>query len=132
MRDGTEIHVLGRFVPSQFVKEVIEAEVRPLLPPCCRCERIGVRVPHANAVISPDANRAWHQDGGGAEGTTHHMIVWATEDPTDLRTSEGQEFRGEPFDLVWFDNTKAFHKQPLGTNEHTRWFLAVRCSGAMF
>lgn len=132
MVDGAEVRVLGRFVPSEYVKEVIEAEIRQRLPVCCRCETIGVRVPHPNAVVSPDANRAWHQDGGGSEGTTKHMIVWASEQPTELKTSDGIEVRGAPFDLVWFDNTKAFHRQPTGTNEQTRWFVAVRCSGAIF
>jgi hypothetical protein len=130
--NSDEIRSLGRFVPSLLQSEVIETELRAYLPPCCQCERIGVRVPHEKAVVSPDANRAWHQDGGGAEGTTKHMVVWASELPTELRTSDGQEVRGEPFELIWFDNTKAFHRQPVATNEQTRWFLAVRCSGAMF
>lgn len=120
--------MLGRFVPSEFVKETIEREVKAHLAPCCACERVGVRVPHAQAVISPDDNRAWHQDGMPA----YHMVVWASEMPTEIQQSDGTLFTGEPFDLVWFDNTKAFHRQPAGTDETRRWFLAVRCSGAIF
>lgn len=127
-----DIRILGRFVPSQFTKETIEAEIRPLLPTCCQCERIGVRVPDVNAPQPPQANLEWHQDGGGAEGTTHHMVVWASEMPTELKSSTGERFYQEPFDLVWYDNTKAWHRQPTGTNEQTRWFCAIRCSGAIF
>lgn len=120
--------MLGRFVPSEFVKETIEREVKAHLDPCCACERVGVRVPHAQAVVSPEDNRAWHQDGMPA----YHMVVWASEMPTEIRTSDGDIYVGEPFDLVWFDNTKAFHRQPSGTDETRRWFLAVRCNGTIF
>lgn len=120
------------FHPSRLQSEVIEAELRPLLPECCRCERIGVRIPHDRAPEPHPDNLEWHQDGGGAAGTTKHMIVWATEDTTELKTSAGEYFRGQPYELVWYDNTKAFHRQPRGTNEQRRWWLAVRCSGAIF
>lgn len=123
-----EVVVLGRFVPSTLQSEVIEAEMRPLLPPCCQRERISVRppgtVPHPNSL-------AWHQDGGGAEGTTHHMVVWASEQPTEIRTSTGVVIPTQPCDLVWFDNTLAWHRQPGGTDESRRWFAAIRCSGAL-
>lgn len=125
-----EVKFLGRFVPSAFHKETIEAEVRPLLPPCCRCDTVGVRVPPSPPPPAP--NLEWHQDGGGVAGTTRHIVLWASEDPTYIKTSDGVELRGEPFDLVWIDNDKAFHRQPSDTNEQTRWFLAVRCSGAFF
>lgn len=110
---------------------MIEAELRPLLPPCCQRERISVRVPDARAEAPHYDNLQWHQDGGGAEGTTQHMVVWASEMPTELKTSDGARFQQQPFDLVWYDNTRAFHRQPVGTNEGTRWFVAVRCSGAL-
>lgn len=126
----TEIRVLGRFVPSGLQSEVIEAELRPLLPPCCQRERISVRVPDARAEAPHYDNLQWHQDGGGAAGTTQHMVVWASERPTELRMSTGELFHVEPFDLVWYDNTRAFHRQPACTNEASRWFVSVRCSGA--
>lgn len=124
-----EVQVLGPFRPSLLQSEVIEAEIRPLLPPCCQRERIGVRIPQG---ISPHPNNLeWHQDGGGAEGTTKHIVLWASERPTELKTSDGALVSIEPYTLVWIDNTKAFHRQPRGTDESSRWFLAVRCSGAL-
>lgn len=124
----SDIVRLGPFVPSRLQSEIIEAELRPLLPPCCARERISVRVPMGLAP-HPD-NLQWHQDGGGAEGTTRHMVVWASEQPTEIRTAAGEtvSFPGE---LVWFDNTRVSHRQPAGTDETQRWFAAVRCSGAM-
>jgi hypothetical protein len=126
-----EYRVLGRFVPSRLQSEVIEAEIRPLLPPCCARERIGVRTPHERAPEPPENNLNWHQDGGGLDGTTRHIVVWATEDPTHIKTSAGEEFTAEPYEFVWVDNDHAYHKQPRGTNEQRRWFFAVRCSGAL-
>jgi hypothetical protein len=128
---NAEIRVLGRFVPSRLQSEVIEAEIRPLLPPCCARERIGVRTPHDQAPQPPPANLEWHQDGGGLEGTTRHIVVWASEQPTELQASTGEYFTGQPYDLVWVDNDHAFHRQPRDTDETRRWFLAVRCSGAL-
>ncbi len=131
MNDLQEIRIIGRFVPSRLQSEVIDAEIRPLLPPCCQRERISVRVPDARAEAPHDDNLQWHQDGGGAAGTTQHMIVWASEMPTHIKSSDGAVFTSQPFDLVWYDNTRAFHRQPVGTNEATRWFVSIRCSGAM-
>jgi hypothetical protein len=125
-----EIEVLGRFIPSEFTQEVIQAEMRPLLPRCCRCERISVRIPQGIAP-HPD-NLEWHQDGGGDAGTTKHMVIWASETPTEIRDSAGAVFQSQPFELVWFNNCKAHHRQPAGTNESSRWFAAVRCSGEIF
>lgn len=121
--------MLGRFQPSALQSEVIEAEVRPLLPPCCQRERISVRVPQG-ITPHPD-NLEWHQDGGGPDGTTRHMVVWASEAPTELRASDGERATIAAGDLVWFDNTKAWHRQPRGTDETRRWFVAVRCSGVL-
>jgi hypothetical protein len=126
----SEVRVLGRFTPSLLNPDVIQAELRPLLPPCCARERISVRIPHPLAPDPHPDNLEWHQDGGGLAGTTHHMVVWASETPTELRTSEGELFTAQPGELVWYDNTKAYHRQPRGTNEASRWFVAVRCSGA--
>ena len=128
---SAEIRVLGRFVPSRLQSEVIEAEIKPYLPQCCARERIGVRTPHAQAPQPPAANLEWHQDGGGLAGTTRHIVVWASEQPTELKTSTGELFTGQPFELIWVDNDQAFHRQPKGTNEQQRWFLSVRCSGAL-
>ena len=110
---------------------MIEAELKPYLPPCCARERIGVRTPHDQAPQPPAANLEFHQDGGGLEGTTRHIVVWASEQPTEIRTSTGDLFTPEPYELVWVDNDRACHRQPRGTDETRRWFLAVRCSGAL-
>lgn len=126
-----EIRRLGRFVPSLLQSEVIEAEIRPFLPPCCQRERISVRIPTLQAAAPHPNNLEWHQDGGGADGTTQHMVIWASEQPTELKTSAGELFAIEPGELVWFDNTKAWHRQPRGTDETRRWFVAIRCSGAL-
>jgi hypothetical protein len=126
----TEVRVIGRFVPSQWQPETIQAEIKAHLPECCARERVSVRIPHEAAPDPAPANLEWHQDGGGPEGTTHHMVVWASEQPTELKTSDGELFTGEPLELVWFDNCRAWHKQPRGTNERRRWFVAIRCSGA--
>lgn len=125
--------MLGTFSPSQWTQETIEREFRalPFIPPCCRRERIGVRVPHEHAPDPHPDNLQWHQDGGGAEGTTHHMIVWANEQPTELRDSLGEIFETPLGSVVWYDNTKVFHRQPTGTDERHRWFVAIRCSGAL-
>lgn len=127
---SSEIRVIGRFVPSQWQPETIQAEIKAHLPACCARERVSVRIPHEAAAAPPPANLEWHQDGGGPEGTTKHMVVWASEHPTELKTSAGDVFTGQPLDLVWFDNCRAWHKQPHGTNEQRRWFVAIRCSGA--
>lgn len=128
-----EIVILGAFTPSEWTPDTIEREFRslPCLPPCCRRERIGVRVPHTLAPDPHPDNLQWHQDGGGSEGTTHHMVVWASEQPTELRASTGELFDTPLGAVVWYDNTKAFHRQPTGTDEKRRWFVAVRCSGAL-
>lgn len=128
-----EIRVLGRFVPTEYQSDAIEIGFRALtfLAPCCRRERMSVRIPHPAAPEPHPDNLQWHQDGGGSEGTTHHMVVWASEQPTELKTSDGVLFTAEPFDVVWYDNTKAFHRQPTGTDETRRWFMAIRCSGAL-
>jgi hypothetical protein len=123
-----EVRILGRFQPSELTEPVIQAEIRPLLPPCCQRERISVRVP-MGIVPHPD-NLEWHQDGGGPAGTTDHMVVWASEQPTEIRTSAGAIVPTATGDLVWFDNRTAFHRQPAGTDETRRWFVAIRCSGA--
>ncbi len=125
-----EVRSLGRFMPSLLQQEVIQAEVRPLLPPCCQREAIGVRVPRESSPEPHPDNLEWHQDGGGAAGTTHHMVVWASEMMTELKTSDGELVSMPAGELVWFDNTKAFHRQPAGTDETRRWFVAIRCSGA--
>jgi hypothetical protein len=127
---GEQIRVIGRYVPSRLQSEIIETEIKPYLPSCCQCERISVRTPMGIQPMYD--NMQWHQDGGGAAGTTKHMVVWASEQPTELRTSDGVEVEVQPFDLVWFDNTKVQHRQPRGTNETARWFVSVRCSGEMF
>lgn len=126
--EAPEVRVLGRFVPSLLQSEVIEAEVRPLLPACCQRERISVRVP-MGIPPHPD-NLQWHQDGGGPDGTTDHMVIWASEQPTELRSSAGERVPTGAGELVWFNNRLAFHRQPAGTDEARRWFVAVRCSGA--
>ena len=82
-------------------------------------------------VLPPAANLEWHQDGGGAEGTTKHMVLWACEMPTELKLSSGERFYTMPYDLVWIDNTRAYHRQPRLTDESTRWFCAIRCSGVL-
>lgn len=128
-----EIAILGTFTPSAWTSDTIEQEFRalPFLPACCKRERIGVRVPHPVAPAPHPDNLEWHQDGGGIAGTTHHMVVWASEQPTDLRNSDGQLFVTPLKAVIWYDNTKAFHKQPRGTDETRRWFVAVRCSGSL-
>jgi hypothetical protein len=126
-----EIRVLGHFVPSLLDADRIQAEIRPRLPACCQRERISVRAPHPQAPAPHPDNLEWHQDGGGAAGTTQHMVVWASEMPTQIRRSDGTTFVGDPYELVYFDNTQAWHRQPAGTNEQRRWFVAVRCSGAL-
>ena len=124
-----EVRVLGRFEPTLLQSEIIEAELRPLLPTCCQRERISVRVP---CGLCPAAdNLVWHQDGGGPEGTTDHMVVWATEHPTHFRLSSGARVTVYPYDLVWVDNRRAWHRQPSGTDETRRWFVSVRCSGSL-
>jgi hypothetical protein len=126
-----EVRVLGTFRPSRLQSEVIEAELKPYLPACCQRERIGVRTPHERAPDPPEANLQFHQDGGGLEGTTRHIVLWASEDPTEIQTSTGELFTAQPYELVWVNNDRARHRQPRGTNEQRRWFLAVRCSGAL-
>ena len=125
-----EIRSLGMFHPSEWKIETIQSELRRLLPPCCRCENIGVAAQNQTS-IHPD-NQQWHQDGGGPAGTTRHMVVWASETPTFLKDSMGVEFRGEPEELIWFDNDRAYHRQPMDIHPETRWFVAVRCSGRIF
>jgi hypothetical protein len=127
------VRILGRYepvgLPAAFVQEVLQAEIRTRLPPCCARERISVRVPQG-IPPHPD-NLEWHQDGGGAAGTTHHMVVWASEQPTEIRRADGSIVVADPFDLVWFDNTIVQHRQPRETDETQRWFVAIRCSGAL-
>lgn len=122
------VRVLGQFVPSALQSEILETEIKPLLPACCRAERVSVRIPDPRVPVHPD-NVEWHQDGGGPLGTIRHMVVWASEQPTEIRRPDGTVCHGKPYDLVWFDNDLAFHRQPKGTDEGKRWFLGIRCSG---
>ena len=124
-----EAYSLGRYIPSEFTESVIECGIRALLPSCCSLERISIRVPMG---IEPHYdNLQWHQDGGGIAGTVRHMVVWASEMPTEIKSSLGEIFAFRPFDLIYFDNDKAFHRQPVNTRPHDRWFVSVRCSGAI-
>lgn len=125
-----EIRVLGRYEPPELTPDAIEIGFRalPFLSDCCRRERISVRIPQGLPVMFD--NLQWHQDGGGSAGTTHHMVIWASEQPTELRRSDGTLATTQPYEVVWFDNTKALHRQPAGTDETRRWFVAIRCSGA--
>lgn len=123
------IRVLGVFTPSQLQSEVIEAEIKPHLPDCCRLERVSVRVPHARAQPAHPDNLEWHQDGGGPAGTVRHMVVWSTEQPTQIRLASGMVVTPKPYQLVWYDNDHVQHRQQAGTDETRRWFVSVRCSG---
>lgn len=120
---ATDVSVIGRFVPSELDAAAIERELRPLLPSCCQRGQLGVRLPQGLAP-HPD-NLQWHRDQG-----VQHIVLWASEDPTEVRTAEGVRVPTAPFDLVLIDNTRAEHRQPAGTNERTRWFAAVRCGGS--
>jgi hypothetical protein len=126
----TDVRVIGHFFPSEFKAETIETEIRKHLPPCCAKERISVRIPDARVPVHPD-NLEWHQDGGGKAGTTQHMVVWASEMPTEILRENGTDFKGGVFDVVLFDNWVVFHRQPRGTDEGSRWFVSVRCSGEL-
>lgn len=122
----SDVECLGTFRPSILQSEVIEAEIRPLLPSCCQRERIGVRTP-MGIVPHPD-NLEWHHDGGGVDGEVRHMIVWASEKPTELLLPNGVHYTPAPFALTLFNNDVVKHRQPQNTNEHTRWFAGIRCS----
>lgn len=122
------VRVLGDYRPSQYQSEVIEVEIKPFLPPCCRRERVSVRIPMGIAP-HPD-NLEWHQDGGGPAGTVRHMVVWASEQPTELQLPDGSVLIPDPFAVVWFDNDHAYHRQPAATRPADRWFVSIRCSGA--
>lgn len=121
-----EMRVLGSCVPCRLDATVIMDSIRPMLPSCCQRERISIREP--GALVHPD-NLEWHHDGGGTAGTVRHMVVWATEMPTEIKRTDGTECSGQPYDLIWFNNDLAKHRQPKGTNPETRWFASVRCSG---
>jgi hypothetical protein len=116
------VRSLGRFAPSELDLAAIERELPAHLPGCCRSGRIGVRVPQG-APAHP-GNLAWHQDQDVA-----HLIVWATEMPTELQLPDGTVILPPAGDLMWVDNRRVFHRQPSGTDETRRWFLAVRCGG---
>ena len=103
-------------------------EIKAHLPACCARERVSVRIPDPRVPVHPD-NVQWHQDGGGQAGTVRHMVVWASEQPTELCGSDGEILSGDPCELVWFNNDEMFHRQPMGTNEGQRWFVSIRCSG---
>jgi hypothetical protein len=121
-------HVSSRRV---LQSEVIEAEIGPHLPACCRRERIGMRVPHEQAPEPHPDNLKWHQDGGGSTGTTRHIVVWASEQPTETQDEHGEEFGDSRYESVMGRQRHAFHRQPRGTNEQQRWFVAIRCSGEL-
>ena len=126
----SEVYSLGFYWPSRLQSEIIETEVKAHLGVCCRCERVGIRIP-SETEPHPD-NLEWHQDGGGPDGITRHMVVWATEMPTELRLSDNIFFTGKPYELIWFNNYIVWHRQPKNTRPMERWFLAIRCSGAIF
>ncbi len=124
----TAVRSLGPFRPTALQSELIETQIKPLLPACCARERVSVRIPDARVTPHPD-NLQWHQDGGGPAGTVRHMVVWASEQPTEVQLPTGETVTGVPFELIWFNNDLVRHRQPTGTNEGTRWFASVRCSG---
>ncbi len=127
-----EAQALGMYVPSAFQPDIIESEIRAYLPPCCKRERISVRVPPAERLLPNIDNLHWHQDGGGAEGTTHHMVVWASANPTEIQLSAGQVCVFAPFQVIWYNNYQVRHRWPvMGAINPNRWFVSVRCSGAM-
>ena len=123
------MRVLGAYVPSAWQSEIIETEIRAFLDSCCRAERVSVRIPMG---IPPALdNLQWHHDGGGVEGTTRHMVVWASEQPTELRGPDGDAIETRAYDVIWFNNDACWHRQPAGTDASRRWFVAVRCSGVI-
>lgn len=67
----------------------VDREIRDLLPECCRSKSIDIRPP-SDVIPDPD-NMLWHQDGGGPEGVYRHMVVWASEDPTEFAAIIGQD-----------------------------------------
>lgn len=127
-----EVRILGEFTPSRWESDVITQEFARLacLPPCCKVERVSIRIPQQGITPHPD-NLEWHQDGGGPKGTVRHMVVWASDVSTELKTSAGVVIRPKPRQIILFNNDVAFHRQPRDTDETTRWFVAIRCSAAL-
>lgn len=125
---GEPYRVLGLFRPSVLDPAAIELELPAVLrqlgaPGCCLSGRLGIRVPSAG-VQKLAGNLVWHQDEGPG-----HMIVWASEAPTELELSDGRPWAAKPFEVLWFDNRAIRHRQPADTPDLTRWFLAIRCAG---
>jgi hypothetical protein len=126
------LRVLGQYQPSEWNRDVIEQEVRRLgcLPACCRQQRMEIRGPSPHA---PATTHLWHRDSDtdvpDAPGRLTHLVMWASEDPTEFVNETGMIQSFEPYDLVWMDNVAWWHRSPPAANHLTRWFIGIRCNG---
>lgn len=125
--------MLGEYRPSLWDRDALEQEFRRLafLPECCRRQRLEVRGPHP---IPPATAHLWHRDSDSdvpdAPGGLLHLVMWASEAPTEFRQRvDGPVHAFRPFDVVFVDNVAWWHRTPPGADHRTRWFMAIRCTG---
>ncbi len=112
--------VLGCFRPSELDPATIEREWAEQVGPI-HGGRLSVRV--ANGHPDQPGNLVWHQDEGVAS-----LLVWATEQPTEIELDDATPWAPAPYEVLWIDNTRIRHRQPSGTDPHSRWFVSVRFS----
>jgi hypothetical protein len=115
---------LGQYHPSEWSCPVIDREMRALacIPSCCRTVALEIRQP---SPIRPMTADQWHRDF--QTPPVEHLVLWATESPTEILTDDGKILRFDPYDVVWINNQGPLHRMPPSADCATRWFTCFRC-----
>ena len=73
-------------------------------------------------------NIRWHKDMGKMDD--RWMMLWASANPTEIRSPYGDIFQGKPGELVLFDNFRCTHRTPPSAaelNDPNRWTVRMGC-----
>ena len=68
----------------------------------------------------------WHQDGDtSTDDMNFGMIVWASRQPTELKTLDGKIVNLKPYHIYYFHNQEFYHRRPNVINGR-RFFFRQR------
>ena len=94
-------------------------------------EVIGLLSPDRFTEVEPrHYATVWHYDlGYGSEYqyerySTSNVIMWASQNPTEILDHDGSTFTPEPCQIIQFTNGDHLHRTPLLTEDdaENRWF----------
>ncbi len=90
------------------------------------CSRELVAYVRRRTVGNPRAE-GWHQDGDLVPGSLmdDSLVLWATNTPTELKTTDGKIWRPEPYEVIIFRNLSCSHRRPPDCPK-VRWLFRQR------